>query len=145
VNDFISEWPQTDGINSLEDIRAIVIADEISATSAAELGEIAQKAVGTGIPQVLTDDEPSAVIVRGAAMSAHYFASASRDAGCSRDSLTDEQYEQTMKRFERTVYAQWAVYQKGPEPESPEDWAKRKPRLITAAGRSISAAQALKN
>jgi hypothetical protein len=137
MNDFILDWPQTDGINSLEDIRAIVIAGEVSAALAAELGEIEQKAIGTVIPQVLTDEDPSAVIVRGAAMRAHYFASASRDAGCSHDSLTDEQYEQKMKRFERTVYAQWAAYQEGPEPESPEEWAKRKPRLITAAGRRV--------
>jgi hypothetical protein len=69
----------------------------------------------------------------------------SKDAGCSRDSLIDEEYEQTMKWYERSVHVDWAAYQKGPEPESPAEWAKRKPRLITAAGEKSSGAQVLKD
>jgi hypothetical protein len=85
---------------------------------------------------VLTDEDPSAVLIRGAAMRAHYFVSASVDAGCSRNFLTDEQYEKKIRAYEKSVYARLAAYLKGPELESPEVWAKRKPRLITAAGES---------
>jgi hypothetical protein len=134
INDFIPTWTQSSLFNGLEDIRAIVVAGDISAASAAEVGEIAQKAVRTGIPRVLTDEDPSAVLIRGAAMRAHYFASASKAAGCSRKKLTDEQYEQTMRNYEKWVHEKLAEYLKGPELESPEVWARRKPKLITAAG-----------
>jgi hypothetical protein len=134
INDFIATWTQSPLFNGLEDIRAIVVAGEISAASATEVGEIAQKAVGTGILQVLTDEDPSAVLIRSAAMRAHYFASASEPAGCSRKTLTDEQYEQTISNYEKWVHDKLAAYLKGPGLESPEIRAKRKPKLITATG-----------
>jgi hypothetical protein len=141
MNDFISEWPQKwVGIIGLEDIRAMFIAGEVSAASVAELGQIVQKAVGTGIPQVLIDEDPSAVLVRGAQCVHTNSPWHLEMGGCLRDSLTDEQYGHLMKAAEKSVHAHLAAYLKGPEPESPEEWAKRKPKLITTAGEKGSTA-----
>jgi hypothetical protein len=53
----------------LEDIRAIVIAGEVSAAAIARLGNIATKAIGTSIPEVLADfNNPTLTAARGAAV-----------------------------------------------------------------------------
>jgi hypothetical protein len=136
--DFVTHWSEETQHHDPvlpSDIRAIVIAGEVSSQALTALGTVTQELLGTGIPQVLADfQNPTLVTARGAACRAQMLGRPSLTGECSLVTLTDEEYEQQAKEWDeiekKRKYEQALLGRL----ESPEEWAKRKPKLITAAG-----------
>jgi hypothetical protein len=119
----------------LEDIRAIVIAGEVSSTAIAKLGNIAQEVIGTGIPEVLADfNNPTLVTARGAAVMSQRLGRPCRTGMCMTELLTDEDYERKSRQWDELEKKIQYKRELLGRLESPEEWAMRKPKLITAAG-----------
>jgi hypothetical protein len=71
LEDFVEQALQNQAYREVhvrEDIRAIVIFGEASASSIAELGELALRAVGTDVVKLMTHIAPEEVVAHGAAV-----------------------------------------------------------------------------
>jgi hypothetical protein len=71
LEDFVEQALQNQAYREVhvrEDIRAIVIFGEASASSIAELGELALRAVGTDVVKLMTHVAPEEVVAHGAAV-----------------------------------------------------------------------------
>jgi hypothetical protein len=117
----------------------MVVAGEAPPQAIAELAEIARKEVGYTV-RVPTDTTmgsyPQEVLARGTAEWAASIGRAYKSTSCGQVSrfLTKDEYERALREREEEVKRRAEACRRVPELDSPEVWAKRKPRLLTAAG-----------
>jgi hypothetical protein len=84
---------------------------------------------------VLADfKNPTLVTARGAACRAQILGRPARTGMCCPMILTDEEYEQAAKWQDEGEKERKYLQELLGRLESPGEWAKRKPKLITAAG-----------